>query len=89
MDPFTSLGVATSVIQIADFGARLFSAGREIYRDGSLTMHAEIAAAAEDLKQLNQSLGSVLVSMPPMPSNLPEDEQVRKPLTHYLSVLVS
>jgi hypothetical protein len=83
MDPFTCLSVATSIIQIADFGARIFATGQQIYRDGSITMHAEIVAAAEDLKQLNQRLRSVLSSPSDGRSALAEDEEVRPTLKHH------
>ncbi|CRG90151.1 Valine--tRNA ligase [Talaromyces islandicus] len=65
LDPLTALSVATSVIQFVDFGAKLISKGKEIYKsaDGVLADHAEQAAISAKLADLTRALsGSIDVS---------------------------
>lgn len=49
MDPLTALSLAGTVIQFVDFGSKLVSAGRQLYKNGQLDIHAQAARAADDL----------------------------------------
>ncbi|KAH8702793.1 hypothetical protein GQ44DRAFT_596720, partial [Phaeosphaeriaceae sp. PMI808] len=62
MEPFTALSVATSIIQIVDFGARLVNNGHEIYKNGSIASFDQAKHAADELRDLTQSLGRTLAS---------------------------
>jgi hypothetical protein len=54
MDPLTALSVATSVIQIVDFGSKLVSRASEIYRsaEGFSVSSSALKATTTDLKGL-------------------------------------
>ena len=58
LDPMTALSVATSVVQFVDFGTKLISKGREIYKstEGVLSDHAEQAAISSRLADLTRGL---------------------------------
>lgn len=64
MDPFSALSIATSVVQFVDFGVKLISKSKELYRstDGVLADHAEQAAVATRLRELARLL------TPPLPN---------------------
>lgn len=54
MDPLTALSVAGTIVQFADFGIRLFSESRKLYRSskGVLTANQEIELIATDIRGL-------------------------------------
>lgn len=56
LDPVSALAVASNVIQFVDFTAKLISTGTEIYRNNSSVEHAELKAAAEQLRDLQLSM---------------------------------
>lgn len=58
LDPVTALGVAGNVVQFVDFGIKLISKGKEIYKstDGILADHAEQAAISSRLAELSKRL---------------------------------
>lgn len=60
LDPLTALSVASSVIQFVDFGTKLISKGKEIYKsaDGVLADHAEQAAISSRLADLTRALST-------------------------------
>ncbi|KAI9935071.1 hypothetical protein MW887_000692 [Aspergillus wentii] len=60
LDPMTALSVATSVVQFVDFGTKLISKSREIYKsaDGVLADHAEQAAVSSKLADLTRRLST-------------------------------
>lgn len=68
MDPFTGLSLAGNIIQFIDFGGRLLSNARELYKSsvGSLAVHDEIILVTADLdvlvKKLRKSMYSGLGS---------------------------
>jgi hypothetical protein len=78
MDPFTSLGIATSVITVVDYGTKLIKGAREIYKSGSIAENDQVKAVANDLRQLNRTLHSALGSALTPALLLTEDELVRK-----------
>ncbi|OIW34275.1 hypothetical protein CONLIGDRAFT_709669 [Coniochaeta ligniaria NRRL 30616] len=80
MDPFTSLSLATCILQIVDFGSRLVGNGHEIYKNGSVASFDQAKSAADDLKDLTRSLSSQLASVSGSASPLPNDEQRLKDL---------
>ncbi|PLN76738.1 hypothetical protein BDW42DRAFT_198819 [Aspergillus taichungensis] len=75
LDPSTALSVATSVIQFVDFGAKLISKGREIYKsaDGVLADHAEQAAVASKLARLMRGLSISADASTSIAKPAPED----------------
>jgi hypothetical protein len=54
MDPMTALSLAGNVVQFIEFGTRLLSTTKELYRSstGSLTVHDEIELVTTDLSIL-------------------------------------
>ena len=58
MDPLSALSVAGNIIQFIDFGCRLLSKARELYKSpvGSLAVHDEIILVTTDLKELVKKL---------------------------------
>jgi|SRR5271156_2327005 len=58
LDPLTALSVAGNVVQFVDFGIKLISKGKEIYKstDGILADHAEQAAISSKLAELSKRL---------------------------------
>lgn len=55
LDPISALGIASNVIQLVDFTAKLVSVGTELYRNGALVEHTELKAAAKQLRDLKLS----------------------------------
>ncbi|RYP14278.1 hypothetical protein DL765_006489 [Monosporascus sp. GIB2] len=60
MDPFTTLSLAASVIQIADVGVRLLNTARELYKTGTAASRDETLEQAHDFRRLADVLGSTL-----------------------------
>lgn len=62
MDPITALGIAGSVVQLVDFGIKVVSKSKKIYRsgDGTLERNHDLESVASDLlviqTKLRQSL---------------------------------
>jgi hypothetical protein len=81
MDPFTSLSLATSIIQIVDFGSKLIGKSHEIYKNGSIASIDQAKSAADDLKELTQTLVSKLESASASTFTLSGDELVSAALT--------
>ncbi|KAH7113285.1 hypothetical protein B0J11DRAFT_497589, partial [Dendryphion nanum] len=59
-DPFTALGAAGNIVQFLDFGSKLFSKGKEIYKsvDGSAASNIELELIYRDLCHLSKSLAA-------------------------------
>ena len=59
-DPITALNIAGNVVQFVDFGTKLFSKSKELYKsaDGVLADHAEYAAIASRLAELSKGLSN-------------------------------
>ena len=53
LDPFSALGLAGNVIQLVDFGSKLFSQAAELYHsaDGALAVNKELELITEDLRK--------------------------------------
>lgn len=62
MDPLTSLSLATSIIQIADFGCKLTKKGYQIFKKGSTDSNDEIEQIAEGIKDLTLALSTSLTT---------------------------
>jgi hypothetical protein len=60
MEPFTALALATSIVQIIDFGAKLIGSGHQIYKNGSIASFEQAKCAAGDLQDITRSLASDL-----------------------------
>jgi hypothetical protein len=72
MDPLSALSVAASVVQFVDFGTKIVSKGRKLYKytDGALIEHAQVKEASGCLRTLSQSLRL----LPPVGSLSQSDE---------------
>ena len=59
-DPFTVIGIASSIVQLVDFSSKLVSESKEIYRsaNGALSEHTEIESVAADLSTLSQRVSA-------------------------------
>lgn len=88
LDPQTALSVATSVLQFVDFGTKLISKGREIYKsaDGVLADHAEQAAVASKLADLTRGLSKSADSFNTLVNPAPEDTALAKVALDCLEV---
>lgn len=47
LDPLTSLGLATNIVQLVDFGARVIKTGHDLAKGGGIAEHEHLAALAE------------------------------------------
>ena len=58
LDPITALGVAGNVVQFIDFGLKVTSKAREIYRsvDGALEENVDLEVVTGDLAAITQKL---------------------------------
>jgi hypothetical protein len=64
LDPVTALGVAGNIVQFVDFGCKLISNGFELYRNGNLVKHAQLAEHARQLHDFNAILEEKLRRLP-------------------------
>ncbi|MCJ1360311.1 MAG: hypothetical protein MMC33_010316 [Icmadophila ericetorum] len=60
MDPVSAIGLASSVVQLVDFGSKLVSAGNELYKKGSLAEHVELQEIGEEFKKLSKNIQNSL-----------------------------
>ncbi|KAI0964857.1 hypothetical protein F4678DRAFT_454640 [Xylaria arbuscula] len=67
MDPLTTVGLLSNVVQFIDFAARLLSKGRELYKsaDGYLIETSELVKVTEHTSHLNKKLANDLGSSVP------------------------
>jgi len=58
MDPLSALSIASNVIQFVDFGCKLFSRSRQLYKslDGALSDNVVVEVLAHDLESLSNNL---------------------------------
>jgi len=58
MDPLTALSVASSIIQFVDFGSKLLSRSRQLYKskEGVLTENVDVETITEDITTLVKGL---------------------------------
>ena len=82
MDPFTALSIATSVVSFVDFGSKLLSNSRKLYKstNGVLTENVDIDTITTDIATLVQGLRRKLpqhrpLSNPPPTSASVEDDE--------------
>ena len=76
MDPFTCLSIATSIIQIVDFGAKLVGKGREAYKNGSIASIDQARIVANNLKGVAEVLSRELNSVSTSAPELTDDQLV-------------
>jgi hypothetical protein len=90
MDPFTALGIASSVVQFVDFSINVVSKGNKIYHsgDGSLAENHDLEAVANDLLLLQTKLQQ---SVRPASSEtqLAEDDRALEDLGEAAKALAS
>jgi hypothetical protein len=60
MDPLSALSVAGTAVQFIDFISKLISAGRQLYKDGSLSVNAQAELATKDLKNYSDRMRQFL-----------------------------
>ena len=80
LDPFTSLSLASAVIQLVDFSSKLLSKGTELYRSIALSEHIELERIATDLNSLNANLLSTPLQPGSFAKPLSDDEEALKQL---------
>jgi len=58
MDPLSALSIASNIIQFVDFGCKLFSRSRQLYKslDGALSDNVVVEVLAHDLESLSNNL---------------------------------
>jgi hypothetical protein len=80
MEPFSALSLAGNIIQFVDFGARLLSNARELYRSpvGSLSVHDEITLVTTDLETLVKRLRGSVNARPSSEENDNQLQTLRK-----------
>lgn len=63
MEPLAALGLASNIIQIADFSSRLLAKSREIYTsaEGTIEEHALLRDSATNLAELSAALSTPLL----------------------------
>ena len=76
MDPFTSLSLATAIIQITDFSCKLVKSGYQVYKTGSTEENSDIEHATDGLKRLTLTLSDSLASAPSAPKSSLQDEEL-------------
>ncbi len=61
MDPLSALTVASAVVQMVDFGAKLFSKSVELYKssESSLPTNIQLSLVVEDLSRISGGLAAV------------------------------
>jgi len=64
LEPITAIGLAGNVIQLIDFGIKIVSTSRELYKTGSsaLYFYQDIIMANNDLALLHSNLRSSIMS---------------------------
>jgi hypothetical protein len=58
MEPLAALGLASNIVQIADFAGRMIARSKEIYNstEGTLSIHVYLEDAAKNLQELSRDL---------------------------------
>ena len=56
IDPFTSLSLACSIVQLVDFSSKLLSKGAELYKSTALSEYIELEKIASDLHCMTENL---------------------------------
>ena len=58
LDPFSTISLASAIVQFVDFSAKLIAGSVELYRsvDGRSVANVELENIAADIKQLNEGL---------------------------------
>lgn len=78
MDPLTAFSVACGVIQVVEFGLKVASKGREIYRDGALHQNQDIEHATRNLNEASISLDKSLKSLTKIKQPSKDDVELQK-----------
>ena len=92
LDPFTALGLAGNVVQFVDFGSKLVSEARDIYRStsGNSTRNAQLLNSAGSFRRLSDHLAESTKA--PFPSQDQDDltqfaESCRKTVDELIRIL--
>jgi hypothetical protein len=81
MDPLSALSVAGTIVQFVDFSCKLISATHELYSGSKLDVHAQAAAAANDLLDYSTKIRQPL-RLPSISGCLTEDEAALEGVCH-------
>jgi len=83
MDPFTAIGLASSIVQFVDYGTRLLCDAREIYTSvsGSTDENKSIETVTAEMKALSAKL-----SLPPASAQTEDEKALRRIATECESV---
>jgi hypothetical protein len=76
MDPFTCLSLATSIIQIVDFGFELVGKGHKVYKNGSIASIDEARIVANNLKGVAETISHELNSVSILTPELTDSQLV-------------
>ena len=79
-EPFTIIGIASSIVQLVDFSSKLISESREIYlsANGISSAHAELELISIDLKCLSDKLSAqISAQSSKILASSPSDDEVR------------
>lgn len=78
MDPLSALSVASSAIQIFDFGSKIWCKIKEVYESesGASLAHANLVTDAKRLCDLNSQLGKLLTPQHLQRTLTPTEENV-------------
>lgn len=86
LDPWTSLSLATSIVQFIDFTAKLVSDSKDLYESGKTVQHADLETVFKDLKEVSNALQTRPKRATAFCAQLLDHEQVRYcagPKYHY------
>jgi len=56
MDPLSAFSLAGTIVQFVDFGTKVVSQTRQLYKNGQLSVHAQAKSATEDLLDFSAKL---------------------------------
>jgi hypothetical protein len=76
MDPLSALGLAASVVQFIDFGAKIISHAKEIEKNGSSATVQHISSITLDFIEINSTLKGQLLSVKTANLPLTKESQV-------------
>ena len=88
MEPLSALVIASTVVQMVDFGAKLFSKSVELYKsaESSLPTNVELSSIVEDLSQISASLAATGILKN---EELTEDEVALNKLASRCNILAN
>ena len=80
LDPFTSLSLASAIVQLVDFSSKLLSKSKELHSFGGVRAYLDLEGIAIDLNNLNVSLLSEPSQRQRCAKPLSDDEEALRQL---------